>query len=249
MAKLLLRGVVFLGVAMLPAFAIAGGFGALLSSWAGATNTKVSAYKVLSKQINLAGERTVSGTLQSFQAGSTAILANMQSQQVQDAVMRFGSAGQGAFPCYATEMSKTTGLTRAKLLSMVGTASGQVAGWNAGSDTDRRVTQISLHKNVYCSVSEHKLGVCKLNDAGLQSADADFAFLVKGGTKSSSERGAGYDFVDNVIPQRQATACGTPECYARASDDRGRNAVDSLARMSFIATIEARSQQTATPAP
>jgi hypothetical protein len=218
-----------------------------LSGWVSAYQGDISAWKVVAKQENGSAEKSVAGTMQSMNAAVTSIIGNMQAKQVRDVVSKFGPMGQSAFPCYETTMSGTTGDTHARLGVATRNASGQIAGWDAGSDVTRKAAQVSLHRNVYCSVSEQKMGICKLNVAGLQSADSDFSMVTHAGTKSTSERGAGYDFVDNIIPQHQVVPCKSPECQAKLIDARSRDAIDSLARLSFISAVEARSQQTTTP--
>ena len=133
--------------------------------------------------------------------------------------------------------------TAAKTATAGQGVSAQMQAVSYGDESARRTDQVALHRGAYCSVSEHKAGLCKVSAMGLQSADADFSMLVKGGTKGSSERSAGYDFIDNVVPVRATAACSSPSCLARLADIRTMNSLDSLARNTLISMIEARSVQ------
>jgi len=222
-------------------------FGSLLSSWVGAFNQEMSALKVLTKQRSVVGDVVAAAHLQTANAAATAVAADLQATLVRETAQRFGTQNQGVYPCYQNDVSLGIGSARQKSKVASQKVSTTIASVDYGSESARRADQIRLHKGVYCSVSEHKMGVCRLNTSGLQSADSDFSMLAKGGTKSTSERAAGYDYVDNVLPQRRATACATGDCVAQAVDTRVLNSFDSLARLSFVSMIEARAQQSTTP--
>ena len=216
------------------------------SSWIKAFNQKLSSYRVLTKQVSVSSDKIVIATTQAFSAGATAVITNRQAQQVREAVQRFSD--QGPFPCFGTDVSQMVGSVRLKTATAARNASGQIAGWNLGNPGYQGADAVILHKNVYCSVSEQKMGLCKLNLSSLQSADSDFSLIVKPGTKSTSERASGYDYVDNILVQKAADmTCSSPDCAAQAVDAQAFNAFASLARLSFVATIEARSQQSVTP--
>ncbi len=222
-------------------------FTSLLTSWIGGFNQEMSAMRVLTKQRSVVGDMLATASLQTSSAAATTIAADLQATLVRGAAQRFGTDNQGVFPCFQNDVSLNMGNARMKTGVASQRTAATIAGLDYGSDSARGGAQISLHKGVYCSVSEHKMGACKLNTAGLQSADSDFSMLAKGGTKSTSERAAGYDYVDNILPQRRTTACPAGDCQAQAADTRVLNAVDSLARLSFVSMIEARAQQTTTP--
>lgn len=217
----------------------------LLQSWIDRGGQLVSSYRVVAKQISVSSDKVATSELQSSSAGITAIIANRQANQVRNAVVRFSD--QGVYPCYQSDVSILAGEGSKKTAVAVRDASTAMAGWDVGNETSRRADQIVLHKAVYCSVSEHVQGICKLNATGLQSADSDFSMLVKPGTKSTSEREAAYDYIDNILTQRQAVQCASPECASQAQDARAMNAVESMARTSFMSMVEARSQQVTTP--
>jgi hypothetical protein len=237
----------YLGVAvLLSAFttpAVAVDFSSLLAGWVDMFNQKVSALKVVTKQEAIAAEKVAFATRDSVSALATAYVSNRQAQMTRDAAQRFGNQGQGVFPCFQSDISLQFADTVTKTALAGQGVSAQMQAAPYGDESARRTDQVALHRGAYCSVSEHKAGLCKVSAMGLQSADADFSMLVKGGTKGSSERSAGYDFIDNVVPVRATAACSSPSCLARLADIRTMNSLDSLARNTLISMIEARSVQ------
>ena len=216
------------------------------TGWITAFNQKMSSYRVLTKQKSVSSDKIAAATTQSFSAGATAVIAERQARLVRETVQRFSD--QGPFACYGADVARMAGTVRLQTAVAARNASTQIAGWNLGSPGAQGADAAILHNNVYCSVSEHKMGLCKLNPIGLQSADSDFSLIVQPGTKSTSERAASYDYVDNILAQRSADMkCNSPDCAAQAVDARSFNAFASLARLSFVTTIEARSQQSTTP--
>lgn len=216
-------------------------FNSLLTGWISSYNQKVAALKVVAKQNSVATDKLVAAYRETNSAAITAFVVNRQAETVRGAVQRFSD--QGIFPCYQNDISTQVSQTSGRAWRASQDASARIQAADFGSASARRADQMALHKAVYCSVSEHKAGLCKINAMGLQSADSDFAFLVKTGTKSSSERSAGYDFVDNIVPPRAQEKCSGSQCAAVVTDGASMNAFDSLARQTLVSLIESRSSQ------
>lgn len=216
-------------------------FGSLLSGWIEFFNRKVSALKVVTKQRAVASEKVANSAREATSALATSYVANRQAQLTRETFERFSD--QGVFPCYQGEIAMQVARTTANVAIAEQDAAARMQAANYGNETERKALQIQLHRAVYCSVSEHKAGLCKVTAMGMQSADVDFSFLIRSGTKGPSERKAGYDFIDNIVPVRKGLVCNTSECQAQQFNVRTLNTADSLARNSLLSFIEARSVQ------
>ena len=216
-------------------------FMSLITGWLTAVNQTVSSLRVVTKQTSVAADRVSQSARESTSALATAVVANRQAMLTKDAVQRFSSQGVNA--CFAYDLAGHTAGTVIKTERAQQDIAAAIQNIDYGDAAKRAAAKMDLHNSVYCSVSEHKAGLCKLNMGGMQSADSDFSFVVKDGTKSGSERGAGYDFIDNILPPPVVSRCKGPECAAASRDMVTMNAFDSLARNSMMSIIEARSTQ------
>ncbi|WP_236077304.1 hypothetical protein [Paraburkholderia domus] len=228
----------------------------------------ISAFAVLTEQVNTSATQKNNSLLQAQQALSSSAIDIDVRDAVRNAVEQYGTTGQLVDGCYqlgmATQMGTTSSTTAdhassslAKLYTVSANGTASAGGVTGALGATTQVTQFpytasvsqraARHASHYCTVSEAQLGYCTLNANGMQGGDEDFSLhLQPGKTYGWDQTEAAADFIKRVAPitpVSQAAKCASPECIAALAARRDQETMMSMARFSFLRFTESHETQ------
>lgn len=234
-------GIIVVSLAMVPV--VFNQANASATGWLTQIYALESTVKLMTKQVDLAANKTGQYATQALQALATHKAVSKTTEATVKVVEDFAELdpagkplGQLSQPCYQGSITSAATKTFEGLASNKQLNALQVYATNntdgviykqkffgfavepSGNGvpmSDRAAGNIITHNTRYCTVSEASLGVCDLVPNGMQGADSDVtAFFDHGKTFSPSDRQAMSHFIANVAPTGLTALQNSTQCKA-----------------------------------
>ena len=101
---------------------------------------------------------------------------------------------------------------------------------------------LTQHRELFCSVSEAKQGLCELKPNGMQGWDASYSGPFGEQTMTPDVELAGYNYITNVVDTRASHSinCKSEACAAARLENMQATAIGSMVAESFIGQLSMR---------
>ena len=202
------------------------------------SNGTASAIKVATKQESVSAEKKILAMRNSGVAYATAYVAQRSSEQVYSVYSRYRS--QGFDPC---NVSGVTTALRTREASVDGSVASRIgteieaAPGRFGDPVLAFKGRLNEHKSKFCTATEQAAGICS-SVGVLPGGDSNAALLFEEAAPNDDTSKAKNAFINNLfgLPQSRQGFAGrgqTPEGQAALVDKHRRDAVNSIAMVSF----------------
>lgn len=120
-----------------------------------------------------------------------------------------------------------------------------VSNFAAASTPSRAAAEkavLTQHREMFCSVSEAKQGLCELKPNGMQAWDSSYSGPFGEQTMTPDVELAAYNFITNVVDTRapHGINCKSESCTAARLDNMRATAIGSMVAESFIGQLSMR---------
>lgn len=211
--------------------------------WFTNLNNENSAWAVHTKQTSIVSNQIASSNMRSNQMLSVALQTIAQTERqkkiIIDFSVAFGQPESNLCVAIARQNSFVKNMGNHKL-DVVGRMSNFI---NTSVDSEVQQKQITqkVHSD-FCSISEAKLGLCKLKPNGMQSWDTDYsAFTSKNNLEGRAEVGAiAYVRRMSVPPVIKSNNCKSTSCAQARIHNMGNVARSSIVTHTLLSQISIR---------
>lgn len=232
-------------IALVGVSAQAHAFGwASVVAWFTTAQRELSAFAISVKQSAVASNQVADAEMNTRKTLAVAMGALMTSERVREVVKNYDpSLGQPMLlKCEAqfdrrlqVEVVNQSSVNTRVFVSNFATAS---TASRAAADRDVLIQ----HRELFCSVSEAKQGLCELQPNGMQGWDASYAGPFGEQTMSPEVELAAFNYITNVVDTRapHGINCTSEACAAARLDNMTATAMGSMVAESLVGQLSMR---------
>lgn len=217
---------------------------ATVASWFTTSQRELSALAISVKQSAVASNQIADGEMNSRKQLALAMGAVMTSDRVREVVKNYDpTLGQPMLlKCEAQ-------FDRRLQVEVVNQAAKNtrvlVSNYAAASTPSRAIAErdvLNQHREMFCSVSEAKQGLCELKPNGMQGWDASYSGPFGEQTMTPDVELAGYTYITNLADTRapHGINCKSEACTAARLDNMRATAIGSMVAESLIGQLSMR---------
>lgn len=217
---------------------------ATVASWFTTSQRELSALAISVKQSAVAANQIADGEMNTRKQLAVAMGAVMTSERVREVVKNYDpTLGQPMLlKCEAQ-------FDRRLQVEVVAQAARNtrvlVSNYAAASTPSRAAAErdvLNQHRELFCSVSEAKQGLCELKPNGMQGWDASYSGPFGEQTMTPDVELAGYTYITHLADTRAPLGinCKSEACSAARLDNMQATAIGSMVAESLIGQLSMR---------
>lgn len=217
---------------------------ATVASWFTTMQRELSALAISVKQSAVASNQIADGEMNSRKQLAVAMGAVMTSERVREVVKNYDpTLGQPLLlKCEAQfdRRLQVEVVNQAAKNTRVLVSNYAAASTPSRAAADRDV--LNQHRELFCSVSEAKQGLCELKPNGMQGWDASYSGPFGEHTMTPDVELAGYTYITNLVDTRapHGINCKSEACTAARLDNMQATAIGSMVAESLIGQLSMR---------
>lgn len=213
-------------------------------AWFQTSQREVSAIAIQTKQNAVAANQISDAEVNTRKQLAVAMGAVMTSERVREVVKNYDPAlGQPMLlKCDAQFDRKVQVETFNQAAKNTRVFVSNFASASTPSRAGAQRDVLTQHRELFCSVSEAKQGMCKLNPNGMQAWDASYAGPFGEQTMTPDVELAAFNYITNVVDTRAQNGinCKSEACSAARLENMQETAIGSMVAESLVGQLSMR---------
>lgn len=213
-------------------------------AWFSTMQREVSSFAIQVKQSAVAANQVSDAEVNSRKQLAVAMGALMTSERVRETVKNYDpSLGQPMLLKCDAQLDRT--LQVEVFNQAAKNTRGFVSNFAAAStasNAESETNTLSQHRELFCSVSEAKQGLCELKPNGMQAWDASYSGPFGEQTMSPDVELAAFNYITNLVDTRAPDGinCKSEACSAARLENMQATAMGSMVAESLVGQLSMR---------